>query len=222
MSNEFLFIAFLLLGLCAGVVAIWRGQIWVEVLIITITLYLGITEAKIIHVFGLPTTLGTALYGVIFFLTDILGEKYGKKAAFAAIRRSIVAAIIFQILLQATRIAVPIGDSSEISSAMNQVFAFSGRIVLASLVVYAISQTLDVWLYHAIKKITSGRHLWFRNNMSTIISQAVDTWLFTFLAFYGVYDDWAKIALVGYGFKLVVALCDTAFAYIAKAIPERR
>lgn len=205
----------------AGVAAAWCGKIWLEGLIITITLYLGITEAKVVEVFGLPTTLGTALYGVIFFLTDVLGERYGKSAAFAAVRRAIAAAIIFQILLQATRIAIPINDAQSISNAMSSVFAFSGRIVAASLVVYAISQTLDVWLYHGIRLITKGKHLWLRNTGSTVISQAVDTWLFTFLAFYGVYDEWAQIALVGYCLKLVVAACDTGFIYIARALPAR-
>jgi len=216
MTNELLFAAFLFGGLSAGVLAARAGPGWVEALIITLTLYLGITEAKIVPVFGLPTTLGTALYGVLFFLTDVLGERWGRAVAFRAVRRAIAAAVVFQILLQATRIAAPIAEAEGIAQAMDAVFGASARIVAASLVVYAASQSLDVWLFHRIRAATAGRHLWLRNTGSTLVSQAVDTWAFTFLAFYGVYDDWATIAAVMYGFKVAIALSDTGFIYLAR------
>lgn len=222
MTNELLFTAFLFGGLGAGVLAARAGPGWVEALMITITLYLGITEAKIVPVFGLPTTLGTALYGVLFFLTDVLGERWGRAAAFRAVRRAVAAAVVFQVLLQATRAGAPIAEAQDIAAAMDAVFGTSARIVAASVVVYAAAQSLDVWLFHRIRRATAGRHLWLRNTGSTLVSQAVDTWAFTFLAFYGVYDDWAAIAMVMYGFKVAVALSDTGFAYLARWVTGPR
>lgn len=219
MTNEALFVGVLLGGLLAGVAAAWRGRAWVEALVIVLTLYINLAEPKIIAVFGLPTTLSTALYGVIFFLTDILGERWGRAAAFTAVRRAIVASIAFQLLLQLTRIAIPIEDAAGVAVAMEEVFAFSLRIAAASLVVYTLSQSLDVWLFHRIRAWTAGRHLWLRNTASTAVSQGVDSFAFAFLAFYEAYEDWAAIALVGYGFKLAVTAADTGFLYVARAIP---
>jgi uncharacterized integral membrane protein (TIGR00697 family) len=237
MSNEILFLLFMLGGSAAGVAACHFGRIYLYAFMITITLYIGITEAKVIEVLGFPTTLGTALYGVSFFCSDMLTEHYGKKAGYQGIRYCIFAAIIFQIFLQGTLLSTAAPEMAEISQAMDGVFTASLRIVLAGLLVYAIAQSFDVWLYDKINAWTKGKHLWLRNNGSTVISQALDTYLFTFLAFspqftnvlnavfpaaeYFQFDDWIMVATIGYAFKLFVALSDTPFMYISKMFPPR-
>ena len=66
--------------------------------------------------------------------------------------------------------------------------------LFASLSVYAVSQKFDVWLYHAWWKLTerksgsSRRFLWLRNNAATLISQVLNTVIFTLVAFAGWYD----------------------------------
>lgn len=215
-SNEALFLIYLFGGLGLGLFTGFMGKHWLFAYIITVTLYLGITEAKVIEVLGVPTTLGTALYSTIFFATDMLNERYGKQAGYAAVRYSVFAALVFQLFLQLNLLAEPIADVAEIAQAMDLVYSTSLRIVLAGLVVYYLAQTLDVWLYSRIKQWTGERHLWLRNNGSTLISQAVDSYLFVFLAFYGVFDDWVMMATVGYAFKVFVALNDTIFMYLGK------
>ena len=101
---------------------------------------------------------------------------------------------------------------------MDIVFATSFRIVFAGLFVYFLSQSLDVWLYDRIRKWTNEKHMWLRNNGSTIISQLFDTFAFAFLAFYGMFDGWFALAAVAYGVKIFVALCDTPFAYLSRHI----
>ncbi len=237
MSNEILFAVFLFGGLGVALGASYFGRIYLYAYIVTITLYIGITEAKVIEVFGFPTTLGTALYGVTFFATDMLTERYGKRAGFEAIRFSIFAAVFFQIFLQLTLMTNVIPDMAEVGSAMNVVFGTSFRIVFAGLFVYLISQSFDVWFYHKIHERTGDKHLWLRNNGSTFVSQAIDTYLFTFLAFspqvssvlnlvspgteYFDFPDWIAMATVGYCFKLVVAVSDTPFMYLNKMFIPR-
>ncbi len=221
MTNEILFFAVMFLGILSIPVAAWRGQGWLQGLIIMLTLLLGITDGKVIEVFGMPITLGTALYVTIFLTTDVLTEVHGKKIAYDTARLSVCAALMFQIYLQAIRLAEPAADVRALSDAMNVVFSTSLRLVLSGLAVYYLSQTLDVFLYAKIKSWTGGRHLWLRNNASTLISQLFDTFAFAFLAFYGVFEGWAQLAAVAYAVKAFVIIAETPFAYLSRALARR-
>ena len=65
---------------------------------------------------------------------------------------------------------------------------FTPRFVFGSLLAYLISQSLDVWLFHKIRGLTNGRHLWLRNNGSTMASQALDTALYSLVVWWGTVD----------------------------------
>lgn len=83
-----------------------------------------------------------------------------------------------------------------------------------------VSQIHDIWGFHFLKDKTSGRHLWLRNNVSTILSQAIDSFIFTFIAFFGVVDfsNFIQILITTYVFKLIVAILDTPFLYAGKTL----
>ncbi|MBU0800573.1 MAG: queuosine precursor transporter [Alphaproteobacteria bacterium] len=218
MSNEVLFFAVMLLGLLSIPVAVWRGQVWVQGLIVMMMVLLGVTDAKVVLVFGLPITLGTALYVTIFLATDVLTENYGRKVAVDTAKMSVFALVLFQIYLQAIRIADPAADVQSLSDAMDVVFTASLRIVVAGLVVYYISQRLDIALYDWMKRRSGEGQLWLRNNVSTLVSQLFDTFAFAFLAFYGMFDGWLALAAVAYGVKAFVIIVDTPFAYLSRRI----
>ena len=93
--------------------------------------------------------------------------------------------------------------------------------VVASMCAYMAAQFCDVYLFHFWKKLTRGKHLWLRNNGSTMISQLVDSIAVIFITFWGAWrrDEIAfgvLIALIGssYLFKLIVAALDTIPFYI--------
>ncbi len=224
MSNEILFAIVLFGGLSMALGSYYLGRTYLYALMVALTIYINIAEPKVIEVFGLATTLGTALFGVMYFCTDLLTEKYGKQAGFTAVKLGVFSTIVFhlfmQITLQADVIADMPGDTffADFSGALDGVFTVSLRIVAASLFVYALVQSMDIWIFHKIKDWTGDRHLWLRNNGSTFFSQGLDTVLFTFLAFYGVIptEIIVQMVIVGYGFKLIVALFDTAFIYASK------
>lgn len=102
--------------------------------------------------------------------------------------------------------------------------------MLVSLIVYVIVQKFDVWMYHTWWKFTtqkygdSKRFLWLRNNVSTLLSQLLNTVLFTFGAFTGIYDmpTMLDIMLVSYLIFIVTSLADTPVVYLARYIKERR
>ena len=99
------------------------------------------------------------------------------------------------------------------------------RICVASLLSYVISQRLDVFLYHFIWEKTgkTEKGLWLRNNGSTMLSQLADSIIFVTIAFAGTmpWNVFAQIMLTNYLFKVIVAVCDTPFIYIARRIKVR-
>ena len=96
------------------------------------------------------------------------------------------------------------------------------------MIAYLFAQFVDVWLFHFWKRLTGGRHLWLRNNGSTLVSQLVDTVCVVLVTF------WASIAAGdvpfsqvltwiggGYAFKVVVALLDTGPFYFGVRVLSR-
>ena len=110
------------------------------------------------------------------------------------------------------------------SPAIHTVFSNTPRMMLASVAVYAISQLLDVWLYHKLWAFTEKRSgkrdsfLWVRNNASTLTSQLVNTALFTAFAFWGTYDfsTLVSIFVSSYLIYIVTSLLDTPALYLAR------
>ena len=184
----------------------------------------NIAVCKCVDLFGLSTTAGNVLYASTFLVTDILSEKYGKKDAKRAVQYSFSIMLLWllgtQLILQFTPNA-----NDYINDSLKVVFGLVPRITIASLIGFICSQNIDVFLYHFIWKKTGDNKskLWLRNNGSTLISQAIDTVIFTFLAFWGTYPTnvFFSILITTYLFKALVAVIDTPFIYIARKINPR-
>ncbi len=225
MSNELLFIITLLLYLgCVLVLYKLFGRNGLFAFAIFGTLLGNIAVCKCMDLFGLSTTSGNVLYASTFLVTDILSEKYGKKDAKKAVMYSFSIMVLWligtQLLLQFT----PNG-SDFVDPSLQAVFGLVPRITFASLAGFLCSQNIDVFLYHYIwSKTGDGKgKLWLRNNGSTLVSQAIDTVIFTFLAFWGTYptDVFISIVVTTYLFKAIVAVVDTPFIYMARKITPR-
>lgn len=188
------------------------------------TLLGNIAVCKCVDMFGLSTTAGNVLYASTFLVTDILSEKYGKKDARRAVFYSFSIMLLWLLGTQLILLFAP-NSNDYINDSLQVVFGLVPRITIASLAGFICSQNIDVFLYHFIwKKTGDGKaKLWLRNNGSTLISQAVDTVIFTFMAFWGTYptDVFVSILVTTYLFKAVVALADTPFIYIARKIKPR-
>ncbi|PKM62510.1 MAG: hypothetical protein CVU97_05055 [Firmicutes bacterium HGW-Firmicutes-21] len=174
-----------------------------------------------INIFGFEATGGNALYAATFLITDILNENYGKKQANRAVLLGFFTMLIWLGGTQITLLYIP-NTADFISPALKDLFGLIPRITLASLLAYASSQLIDVQLYHIIWKKTGGgsKMLWLRNNGSTFISQLIDTAIFTTVAFYGAVETnvFISILLTTYLFKVIVAIGDTPFMYLARKI----
>lgn len=185
------------------------------------TILANIQVCKCVDFFGFSTTSGNVLYAATFLVTDILSEKYGKKAAGKAVKFGLSTTVLWIIGTQLTLLLTP-NANDVVSESLNVVFGLVPRIAIASLIGYVCSQSIDVFLYHYIWKKTGDEKgkLWIRNNFSTLTSQAVDTIVFTTLAFLGTYPTpvFVSILLTTYFFKAVVAVFDTPFIYLARKI----
>jgi queuosine precursor transporter len=177
----------------------------------------NIQVIKIIEIGGITITLGNILYGSIFLSTDILSEIYGKKSAKKGVMVGFFTMILAALYMQ---IAIMFKPSPEdfIQPHMIAMFSFMPRIIFASLIAYLLSQMHDVWAFNFCKKLTKGKHLWLRNNLSTIVSQLIDSLIFATIAFYGVFslNVFWQILITTYILKLFISLFDTPFLYFAK------
>jgi uncharacterized integral membrane protein (TIGR00697 family) len=96
--------------------------------------------------------------------------------------------------------------------AFQAILGTTSRIIVASFVAYLASQFHDVWAFHFWRNVTKGRHLWLRNNLSTAVSQFIDSFLFISIAFYGVLPIWPLI-MGQWIVKFTIAVLDTPIIY---------
>ncbi len=183
----------------------------------------NIEAMKVVTMFGMSLTLGNALYASTFLATDILSENHGKKDANKAVNIGLFVAILWTVATALMLKFVP-GAEDFISPSMNELFSMVPRISLASIFTYSVVQRLDVFFYHIIWEKTghSKKFLWLRNNGSTLLSQLLDSTIFTLIAFWGVFDGALLVELIisTYILKVIIALCDTPFLYLARRLKK--
>lgn len=224
MPNELLWFIFIIVDLSFSIFAFYLwGKYGLYVMVAVGTIVCNIQVIKTIQMFGLVATLGNVVYASIFFNTDILSEVYGKREARKAVWMGFYALVSAMVAMQfAIRFKPDVSDIMQ--PHLEAIFSFMPRVVLASLLAYLISQHHDIWAFHFWKELTGGRWLWLRNNLSTMISQLIDTTVFTFLAFWGVFSlpvFW-QIFLTTYIFKWIIAAVDTPFLYLGRWIYRER
>ena len=179
---------------------------------------------KLTVIFGMETSLGVIFYSSIFFATDLMSEKFGKKAADNAVMMGFSVSAIILIMLSISLLFVPSTQnqqtfSAEVHESFVRILDFTPRFIFGSLFAYLISQRFDVWCFHKIKAWTNGRHLWLRNNLSTMASQTVDTTLYALVVWWGVVDleQAINLGLAKMVFKIGIAAFDTPFIYWARS-----
>ena len=177
----------------------------------------NVLGTKITTILGVRVSVGIFFMPLLFLITDIVGEVYGRKEATLFVNYGTVM-LVFLFLMMNLCIAVKPNDSWHLQPEYKAVFGSSLRMTLASLISFVISQHVDVFLFDFWKKVTKGRHLWIRNNASTITSQLFDTILFDFIAFWHINETYTAgflftIIIPYWLFKVAFALLDTPFCY---------
>ncbi|MFA9465498.1 MAG: queuosine precursor transporter [Velocimicrobium sp.] len=229
-SNEYILIVSLI-GIYASIL-LWFyifGQKGLMCFTAIATIAANIEVLIVIRAFGMEQTLGNILFASTFLITDILSEVAGKKEAQTAVNIGIFTSITFVLLSQSWLLYTPASTDWAFPN-IQSIFSNTPRLMFASLIIYVITQKFDVWAYHKwwafTEKLTGDRRklLWVRNNGSTLISQFFNTFLFTFLAFYGMYDMSTLWSIVFSSYIIFVAtsLADTPVVYLARKIADKR
>jgi len=170
-------------------------------------------------------SVGILPYPVTFLVTDVISELYGRRRANLVVAAGFVASLFTMGVILLADAAPATAWSPVDDGTFHQVFGLFGPAIFASMAAYLLAQFIDIRLFHFWKNLTRGRHLWLRNNGSTIVSQLVDTAsVLTLLGLTGVigWERFAGLLANGFLFKVLVALCDTPFFYLAVRLLKPR
>lgn len=225
LSNETLW-ALLLAANFAAILLSYRffGKTGLYIWIPISTILANIQVLKMVDLVGIGVTLGNITYASSFLVTDILSENYGKKSARKAVYIGFFSLAATVIIMNLALLFTP-NEFDFIQESLKNIFAILPRIALASLVAYGLSQLHDVWAYNFWRNIfPSDKLLWLRNNASTMVSQLIDSVIFTYIAFWGLLPtgEFTQILITTYVLKWIVAAIDTPFLYIAKFMYRRK
>jgi len=172
---------------------------------------------KITTLLGVSVSVGIFAYPISFLITDIVAEVFGKTKAKKFVLAGFISLILI-IILTYISVKLPAAERYSYNNEYSIIFGASIRMIIASMVAFLLAQLHDVWIFHKLKEKTKGKFLWLRNNISTIISQFIDTTIFMFIAFYAVIPkfDVAFIftLIIPYWlFKIAFAILDTPLVY---------
>jgi len=219
MTNEIYWIVMLAVNFTIIMLAyVYGGKTGLYCWIPVSVIIANVQVLKTVEIFGFVSTLGNILYAGSFLATDILSENYGKKSATRGVIIGFTSMVAMTILMQIALWFSP-HESDFAQESLQTIFGLMPRIAAASLAAYIVSQFHDVWIYDKWKSWLPGtRFIWIRNNASTMVSQLLDSSVFTLAAFWGVFDNTLlfEIFLTTYFFKMIVAAADTPFLYLAE------
>ena len=182
---------------------------------------------------GFNLTAGVLLWPVVFVMTDIINEYYGKKGvrrlSYMAVGLIIYAFVIIYISIQLSpngwwdtlsgNSDNPDWHITSMDAAYGKILGQGLWIIVGSLVAFMVGQILDVLVYHKIRKYTGESKIWLRATGSTLVSQFVDSFVVLIIAFY-IGSDWdlvrvLAIGTVNYIYKFIIAIVLTPVIYIA-------
>ncbi len=203
---------------------------------------IGIT--RFIQLGPLGLAVGVLPYPLTFLCTDLISELYGRKRANWVVWTGLWVNLLvigvmwlgktvpsvaadqqapWQVLQLGQTVGLPDGGSvSGPTELFTLIYACTAGAVVASMAAYIAAQFCDVYLFHFWKRLTKGKHLWLRNNGSTLVSQLVDSTAVVGLTFGAAFlqgkmdgGTMMKLLLSNYAFKMVTALLDTGPFYLS-------
>ena len=184
--------------------------------------------------------VGVLPYPITFLCTDLISELYGQARANAVVWMGLLLNcwVLFILWLGGVLPGFetidpvtggPLADLANRQPVFFEVRTFAFAATIASMIAYMAAQFTDVYMFHFWKRLTKGRHLWLRNNGSTLVSQLVDSTAVILITWYigglaaAITDDTALVPqlmvliLTGYAFKFSFALLDTLPFYYLTA-----
>lgn len=178
---------------------------------------------KQVQLFGMDGSMGDISYIGVYLISDILSENYGKEMARKIIFLGMFSVFATTVIMYLSLQLIP-SSYDQAQSALNNIFGFFPRLVLASICAFAVSQSYDILAYQFWRRKFPGfANIWIRNGMSTLVSQLIDNALFTIIAFSGVFSVkyMLQIFITSCVLRTIISLLDTPFVYWSVVIKKK-
>ena len=200
--------------------------------ILGVTRFLDLSFTVFGRTVPMPLAVGVLPYPLTFLCTDFISEIYGRRRANFLVWVGFTVNVWLMLVLWVGGLLPGFDAPDGGEPVFFEVRRLTLGAVVASMVAYLVAQLCDVHIFHFWKRLTGGRHLWLRNNGSTLVSQLVDTVaVITITHFYAKglpidegRDLWPQLATFifsGYVFKMLAALVDTVPFYVGTAWLKR-
>ncbi len=194
---------------------------------VTFVVLTNTVGVKLFTAFGIVLPVSIIWFPLTFLITDIVSEMYGARRA----RFLVIMGFCMSLLLLAFSligILLPVAEFYPLQEDYTNIFGPIWRLLFGSMAAYLLAQLIDVRLFHFWKKLTKGKHLWLRNNASTMISQFIDTFTVNTIFLYknpavftGDFGDLMGVILGVYILKVAIAALDTPLCYLGVWFVER-
>lgn len=218
--NEILFclqvISVTIFSLCA----LRMGKFALVAFVCLMTVLANLFVTKQIMLFGRFATASDSYAVGAMFGLNLLQEYFGKPITKKTIWISFFMLVIYAVASQLHLAYVPSAFDS-MHAHFTAILSTAPRIIIASFISFLITQHLDAWLYGSFKKLCKNRFYLIRNYGSLVISQFVDTVLFSFLGLYGIVAHIGSIIAVSYSIKLMIILLGTPFLAFSKMLIKK-
>ena len=167
----------------------WMIYVVLNLLLFTLYIFTSIAATKPVFLEwpGIVVTPGAFLYPLTFLIVDVLNESYGLRLARRAIFFAFVSNALIIAMLSVTTYLPGLSDW-KLDEPYNQVIGHLSSVLIASLISFLVSEYVNTYLLCKIKELTNSRFLFLRVFLSTFIAVIIDSFLFCFLAFYGVME----------------------------------
>jgi queuosine precursor transporter len=180
---------------------------------------------KLIQLGPFTMSIGIIPWPVVFLTTDIINEYYGKKGV-QRLTFLTSALIIFAFIILFIGINIPASGISPVKDEQFQaVFGQSMWIIVGSITAFLASQFIDVFVFWMVRKRTGHKMIWLRATGSTVVSQLIDSFIVTGIAFWLPgklsFDDYLNTATTGYSAKLIIAILITPLIYLGHGMIHR-
>ena len=176
--------------------------------------------------FGLPLSISVAVFlmPLLFTITDVVVEVYGKERARSLVRTGLIVVVLLAVYTLFVTSLPAAQRFVATNEAYNTIFGTSIRFAIASIAAFAAAELLDVLIYSKMREKMKNKGMWLRNNVSNFVGQFVDSAVFVVIAFYAFdtsvgtnFAFLAGIILTYWGVRCLMSVFGTPLAYAGVA-----
>jgi uncharacterized integral membrane protein (TIGR00697 family) len=213
--NEFIFFLYLLFIIFSSLCALKLGKEALFALVSSEVVLMNLLVSEEILLFGFHATPVDALAVGTALGLNLINEYYGKQAALKAVTISSLAGL-FYMFVSLLHCAYQPAPTDLYAAHFLPVLSLAPRIIIASFIAYYITQQFEAYLYFFLKKSWLSPYFLVRNYCSLLITQALDTVLFTLVGLAGILDNLVSVMLVAYTIKIITVMCAVPFITYAR------